>query len=57
MAPTRSGVHLQGADFVAALMQGRDIREFTYLGENSKTMLDELHWWASALRVARAAPK
>jgi NAD(P)H-dependent FMN reductase len=57
MAPTRSGVHLQGADFVAALMQGKDIREFTYLLDNSKTMLDELHWWASALRVARAAAK
>ena len=53
MAPTRTGVHLQGADFMAALMQGKDIREFSYLELNSKTMLDELHWWASALMVAR----
>jgi NAD(P)H-dependent FMN reductase len=57
MAPTRTGVHLQGADFVAALMQGKDIREFTYLLDNSKAMLDELHWWARALMVARAAAK
>jgi NAD(P)H-dependent FMN reductase len=53
MAPTRTGVHLQGADFMAALMQGKDIREFTYLEKNSKDMLDELHWWASALMQAR----
>jgi NAD(P)H-dependent FMN reductase len=57
MAPTRTGVHLQGADFMAALMKGKDMKEFAYLEENSKTMLDELHWWASALMVARAASK
>jgi NAD(P)H-dependent FMN reductase len=53
MAPTRTGVHIQGADFVAALMQGKDIKELTYLEKNSKDMLDELQWWASALMVAR----
>ena len=53
MAPTRTGVHIQGADFMAALMQGKDIRELTYLEKNSKDMLDELQWWASALMVAR----
>ncbi len=57
MAPTRTGVHIQGADFVAALQQGKDIREFSYLEKNSKDMLDELHWWASALMVARAGSK
>ena len=53
MAPTRTGVHIQGADFVAALQQGKDLKELSYLELNSKTMLDELHWWASALMVAR----
>ena len=53
MAPTRTGVHIQGADFVAALQQGKDIRELTYLEKNSKDMLDELQWWASALMAAR----
>jgi NAD(P)H-dependent FMN reductase len=57
MAPTRTGVHFQGADFMAALMQGKDIREFSYLEKNSKDMLDELHWWASALMIARAGSK
>jgi len=53
MAPTRTGVHIQGADFMAAYQQGKDIKELTYLEKNSKDMLDELLWWASALMVAR----
>jgi NAD(P)H-dependent FMN reductase len=56
MAPTRTGVHIQGADFMAALMQGKDLKELSYLEQNSKTMLDELQWWASALMVARSYP-
>ena len=55
MAPTRTGVHIQGGDFMAVWQQGKDIKELTYLEQNSKTMLDELHWWASALKVARSA--
>ncbi len=55
MAPTRSGVHIQGADFVAALQQGKDLKELAYLEKNSKTMLDELHWWAGALMAARTS--
>jgi hypothetical protein len=38
---------------MAALMQGKDLKELSYLEQNSKTMLDELQWWASALMVAR----
>src|SRR5256714_5883964 len=53
MAPTRTGVHIQGADFLAALQQGKDLKELSYLELNAKTMLDELQWWASALMVAR----
>jgi NAD(P)H-dependent FMN reductase len=57
MAPTRHGVHIQGADFLALYQQGKDIKELTYLEPNAKTMLDELHWWSSALMVARGAGK
>jgi NAD(P)H-dependent FMN reductase len=57
MAPTRHGVHIQGPDFLALYQQGKDIKELTYLEPNAKTMLDELHWWASALMVARGAGK
>jgi len=54
MAPTRNGVHLQGADFLSAWQQGKPLEEFTYLAPNAATMLDELHWWATALSRARA---
>src|ERR1700741_2135354 len=36
MAPTRHGVHIQGADFMAALRQGKDIKEFSYLAKNAQ---------------------
>jgi NAD(P)H-dependent FMN reductase len=55
MAPTRTGVHIQGADFMAVWQQGKDIKELTYLEQNAKTMLDELLWWANALKAARSA--
>jgi NAD(P)H-dependent FMN reductase len=56
MAPTGTGVYLQGADFLV-WQQSKDRKELSYLDQNSKAMLDELHWWASALMVARAASK
>jgi NAD(P)H-dependent FMN reductase len=56
MAPTRTGVHIQGGDFMAVWQQGKDIKELTYLEKNAKGMLDELQWWASALMVARHRP-
>ena len=57
MAPMRTGVHIQGTDFMAVWQQGKDISELSYLQPNSKSMLDELQWWASALMVARAGAK
>lgn len=56
MAPTRTGVHLAGADFMAAFRQGKPIAEFAYLKPTAEAMLDELVWWTSALKAAREAP-
>ena len=55
MAPLRTGVHIQGADFMAVWQQGKDIAELTYLQQNGKDMLDQLVWWANALKTAREA--
>jgi NAD(P)H-dependent FMN reductase len=55
MAPTRSGVHLQGGDFMAAFREGKPISEFTYLRPTADAMLDELVWWTNALKAAREA--
>ena len=55
MAPMRTAVHIQGADFMAVWQQGKDIAELAYLAPNAKDMLDQLAWWASALKTARDA--
>ena len=55
MAPMRTGVHIQGADFMAVWQQGKDIAELTYLQQNAKDMLDQLVWWTNALKTAREA--
>src|SRR6266702_2093521 len=56
MAPTRTGVHIQGADFMAVWKGGKEITELTYLQQNATDMLDQLVWWANALKAARDRP-
>lgn len=53
MAPTRTGVHIQGGDFMAVWREGKPLTELPYLEQNATTMLDELLWWANALKTAR----
>ncbi|MBC8160429.1 MAG: NAD(P)H-dependent oxidoreductase [Roseiflexaceae bacterium] len=53
MAPTRTGVHIQGGDFYAVWQQGKSLNELAYLQPNVTTMLDELVWWTTALKTAR----
>lgn len=54
MAPTRTGVHIQGADFMATWQQDKPLAEIEHLQPGVTAMLDELAWWAQALKVARA---
>ena len=53
MAPIRTGVHIQGGDFMAVWQQGKSISELAHLQPNATAMLDELVWWANALKTAR----
>ncbi len=55
MHPTRTGVHIQGADFMAVWRQGKSLTELEHLKPNVATMLDELVWWTNALKHAREA--
>jgi NAD(P)H-dependent FMN reductase len=57
MAPTRTGVHIQGADFMAVLKGEKTIADLTYLEKNASDMLDQLVWWADALKAAREQPQ
>ncbi|MEP7172763.1 MAG: NADPH-dependent FMN reductase [Aestuariivirga sp.] len=53
LATIRTGVYIQGADFMAALKDGKDLKEITHLQQGVRDMLDQLAWWAHALKTAR----
>jgi NAD(P)H-dependent FMN reductase len=56
MAPTRTGVHIQGGDFMAVWKGGKEIAELPYLQQTATDMLDQLAWWTKALKAARERP-
>jgi hypothetical protein len=53
MAPTRTGVNIEGADLMAVWKGAKEITELSYLQQNATDMLDQLVWWANALKAAR----
>lgn len=55
MAPIRNAVHILLPDFVTVLQQGRKLEEFEHLNQSAVAMLDQLSWWARALKSARDA--
>jgi NAD(P)H-dependent FMN reductase len=57
MATVRNAVHIQGADFMAVWREGKDLKGIAYLETGVKDMLDQLVWWAKALKTARDQDK
>ncbi len=55
LAPTRTGVHIQGADFMAVVRQEKSLTDLPHLQRGATAMLDELVWWTKALKAAREA--
>jgi NAD(P)H-dependent FMN reductase len=55
MAPLRSAVHLVRSEFMDVLLNKKTFADFPHLEQMAETMLDDLAWWARALRAARAA--
>jgi len=53
LATIRTGVYIQGADFMAALKDGKDLKEITHLQQGVRDMFDQLAWWTAALKTAR----
>jgi NAD(P)H-dependent FMN reductase len=53
MAPTRTGVHIGGADFMGLWQGGQSFDELPHLGKSAEAMLEELVWWTKALKTAR----
>ena len=55
MAPIRTSVNIQGADFFGAWQQGKALEDMGHLQPSVKGLLDELAWWTNALKTAREA--
>lgn len=55
MAPIRTSVHIQGADFVSIFQGQKKVEELTHLEAGVKGLFDQLVWWANALNAARKA--
>jgi hypothetical protein len=53
MATIRTGVYIQGADFMAVWKEGKELKDIAYLETGVKDMLDQLVWWTRALKMAR----
>jgi len=53
MAPTRSAVHIGGADFMGMLLHGKTFADSPHIEPTAHAMLDELAWWVQALKTAR----
>lgn len=53
MVPLRNAVHITMAPYLAVLDNERSLDDFEDLGKRAVTLVDDLGWWASALRAAR----
>ena len=55
MAPVRAAVHVGMVEFLGIWQQGKSFDDFPHLAQAATAMLDDLAWWAKALKTARAA--
>lgn len=53
LAPLRTAVHIQGADFMGVWREGKNLADIPYLQSGVTGLLDELVWWSNALKAAR----
>jgi NAD(P)H-dependent FMN reductase len=55
MAPVRSAVHIAWADYLAVKEGGRKLGDFEHLNQSARALVDDIVWWAKALKDAREA--
>ncbi len=55
MAPVRHAVHIGMVEFLGLWQQGKSFDDFPHLAQAATAMLDDIAWWAKALRTARQA--
>lgn len=55
MAPVRNAVHIGMVEFLGIWQQGKRFEDFPHLAQAATGLLDDMAWWARALKTAREA--
>lgn len=55
MAPVRNAVHIGMAEFMGLWREGKAFADYPHLAQSAKGLLDDMAWWARALKTAREA--
>ncbi|MGV8831427.1 MAG: NADPH-dependent FMN reductase [Devosia sp.] len=55
IVPLKKAVHVNMEPLVGMLREGKDFADYPYLAPTVETMLDELSWYADALKAGRLA--
>jgi len=55
MAPVRHAVHIGMVEFLGIWQQGKRFEDFPHLAPAANGLLDDIAWWAKALKTAREA--
>jgi NAD(P)H-dependent FMN reductase len=53
MAPVRNAVHIGMVEFLGIWQQGKTFGDFPHLAQAASGMLDDIAWWAKALKTSR----
>jgi NAD(P)H-dependent FMN reductase len=55
MAPVRNAVHIGMVEFMGLWREGKAFADYPHLAQSAKGLLDDMAWWARALKTAREA--
>lgn len=55
MAPVRNAVHIGMVEFMGLWREGKAFADYPHLAQSAKSLLDDMAWWARALKTAREA--
>lgn len=55
MAPVRNAVHIGMAEFMGIWREGKAFEDYPHLAQSASGLLDDMAWWAKALKSAREA--
>lgn len=53
MAPVCNAVHIGMVEFLGIWQQGKRFEDFPHLAQAANGLLDDMAWWAKALKPAR----